>query len=590
MGDSTDTGTDTRGGWALIAARVRPERAVLIVAIVLGLVSTAVELISPLVTREVLHRLETGTSVLGIAALLLVVLVGANVIGYVQTVMLGAMAERIVRVARRSMLGTLVRARVDATRGRTAGEMVSRVTSDTTLIREAATSSLVNLVNGSIALFGSLALMAYLDAPLLLVTVLVVAAGGGATLLLMPRLSRLQQEVQDRLGTLGARLDGTVRAIRTVKASRAEDRELAVLHGHVDDASRLGYRAIRVEAAAMTMSGFAVNLVIIVVLGVGAHRVALGALDVPSLVAFLLYVFGLMWPISMITMSVTTLQSGLAAARRIDEVTSLPLESDPAGASTAPTNVDTAAQGDTPVLTFDDVTVRYGPGLDPALDGVSLTVPRRGHIALVGPSGAGKTTVLSAMLRFVNIDGGRMILDGADYEDWTIDAVRSRIGYVEQDAPLAPGTVRENLGHARPEATDPEMWHALAQLGLTAKVQSLPNGLDTEILGTTLSGGERQRIAVARALIAQPEVLLLDEATAQLDARTEAALSTAVRELATRGAVISVAHRLSTVMDADQIIVLEGGHVRASGTHGELLESDSLYGELVAALRITAGR
>lgn len=582
---ATEAATETAAGpprWRLLLSYVRPHRALLSIAMVLGLFGTATELVSPLVTRSLLERLGTDESMRGPVLLLVVVLVVGTAVGYVQTVLLGTMAERIIRGARHRMLGRILFGRLDAPLTRSGGELVSRVTSDTTLIREASTTSLVYLVNGAISLVGTLALMAYLDLALLGVSLGVLVAGSAMAMALMPRLATLQQEVQEQLGRLGARLEGLSRALRTVKASNAEQRELDRLDNHVGAAATLGVRAVKLEAAAWTLTGAAVNLVVLVVLGFGAWRVSTGAIDVPTLVAFLLYVFGLMWPVMMLTMSVTSLQSGLAAAARIQEVVSIPQESDPVGAGSH----DVHPGPDQPVLALQDVRFRYGPQGRPALDGVSLEVPRHGHTAIIGPSGAGKTTVFSLLLKFLHPEAGTISLDGVDYERWSAAAVRDRIGYVEQDTPVVPGTVRDNVTHAAPGAGDEETWAALATVGLTERVLTLPDGLDTEISATVLSGGERQRLAIARALLARPELLLMDEATAQLDGLTEAAVAAGIRELAGQGAVITIAHRLSTVVDADRIVLLEAGRVRAVGRHEELLAGDQLYADLVAALRI----
>ncbi len=571
--------------WALLWTYVQPHRRPLVVATLLGLVGTSAELVSPLVTRTVLERVGSGQPVTGPVLLLVGVLVAATLIGYVQTLLLGTVAERIVHGARSAMLARVLGSRVDAFGTRTGGEMASRVTSDTTLIREASTTSVVYVVHGSVSLVGTLALMAYLDAALLAVSLAVLVVGAGLTAALMPRLARLQQQVQEHLGRLGGRLDGLVRALRTVKASRAERRELVRLGQDVDAAARLGVRAVRLQAAAWTLTGLAVNLVVLVVLGFGAYRVSSGALDVPTLVAFLLYVFGLMWPVMMLTMSATSLQSGLAAAARIDEVVGLPQEHD------LPEARDHgAARGDGPVLVLDRVGFRYGPGSGLTLEEVSVAVPRRGHTALIGPSGAGKTTVFPLLLKFLHPESGSVLLDDRPYDEWTTEAVRARIGYVEQDTPVVPGTVRDNVTHARPDAGDEQVWAALATVRLADKVRSLPDGLDTEVSTTTLSGGERQRIAIARALVTRPDVLLLDEATAQLDGLTERAVAEGVRALSERGAVVSIAHRLSTVVDADQIVLLDRGRVRAVGTHDQLLAGDELYADLVAALRIAPAR
>jgi ATP-binding cassette subfamily B protein len=582
----------------ILWAYARPHKAVLVVALILGALGTAAELATPLVTKSVLDGLETSASLRTPITILGVLLVAGSVMGLVQGIMLGTLAERIILAARTGLVRHLLRARVPEVTSRAPGELVTRVTSDTLLIREATTSSVVNFVNGIIGLVGAVVLMAYLDVVLLGVTVAVLVVAGISVVALMPRLSRAQQEAQEHVGALGGRLEGVVRALRTVKSARAESRETDRVSSHAEASARSGIRAVKLENVSWTITGVAVNLAVMLLLGIGAWRVSTEAITVSTLVAFLLYVFQLMMPVMLLTMSMTSLQSGLAAAARIAEVEEMELETDDAASAGAMPRPDGAIASEAgasvagvapPVLRLREVTYRYSGKAAPALDRVSLEVPRRGHTAIVGPSGAGKTTIMSLLLRFLSPAEGRVELDGHPYERWTTDEIRSRIAYVEQDTPIVPGTLRENLAYAAPGATDAEVRAAVDALGLTERVAALPDGLDTEVSASQLSGGERQRVAVARALVARPDILLLDEATAQLDGLTEAALASAIREVASTGAVVTIAHRLSTVIDADQIVLLERGRVRAVGRHAELLESDELYRELVAALRMETG-
>ncbi|GAB3255694.1 ABC transporter ATP-binding protein [Kineosporia babensis] len=566
---------------ALLWRFARPHRRSLLLALLLGLGTSASGLVSPLATREVLGALGTGKSLADPVLLLLALIVVGAAMSWCQWLLLGRLAEQVVYDVREGMIRRFLQAKVLPLLARPSGELVTRVTSDSVLLREAASSSVIGLVNAFILLIGTLVLMAVLDWVLALATVGAIAVVTVLFLVLMPAIGVAQERSQGALGELGGELEGSLRAIKTVKAASAEPRQLERLLEHARQARAESVKAVRREALVWTIAWTGVETAILIILGVGAWRVDQGAMDVPTLIAFLLYAFGLIGPVMDLSQNVTTLQTGLAAAGRIAEVESLEVEQPPVvqGQARRPDQ-------EAPIIELNAVTARYAPGVPPAVNHLDLSIPARGHVAIVGPSGAGKTTVFSLMLRFLEPEHGHLRLRGVPYSELDPSAVRRHLAYVEQETPVVPGTIRENLLFSNPDADEAEVADVLRRIRLHDKISELPEGLDTRLGDTTVSGGQRQRIALARALLARPAVLLLDEATAQVDGITEAAIHDAVRRQAEEGAVVTIAHRLSTVLDADEIVVMEASHVVARGTHPELLESSPLYRDLVDALRI----
>ncbi|MEP6651468.1 MAG: ABC transporter ATP-binding protein, partial [Lapillicoccus sp.] len=400
----------------------------------------------------------------------------------------------------------------------------------------------------------------------------------------VPKINQASRRAQESVGVMGAALERMFGAFRTVKASGAEDREGQRLDAAAGEAWRASVRAAKWGAIAGNTVGLSIQVAFIAVLSVGGARVAAGSITIGTLVAFLLYVFFLIAPVNQLASAVTQYHVGTAAVTRIQEAEALPVE--PASPPAA-----LPARGSRPVaVTFDQVEFRYGTGLPLVHDRVSFAVPPGGMTAFVGPSGAGKTTVFSLIERFYEPEHGRVLVDGTDVRDWPIAELRALMGYVEQDAPVLSGTLRENLLFGAPDATEDDLQRVLQTARLTSVVADLPDGLDTTVghRGMKLSGGQRQRVAIARALLRRPRLLLLDEATSQLDAVNEAALRDAVADAAVATTVLVVAHRLSTVTLADRIIVMDGGAVRAVGTHAELVGNDALYRELAATQFLAA--
>ncbi|QLD28039.1 ABC transporter ATP-binding protein [Micromonospora carbonacea] len=559
-----------------------PHRGALALALLLTLLASAAGLMQPLVARWALDALAGGDRMAGAMLLLAALLLGAVVINGFNAWLQQRIAERVVRQVRRRLAHRLIRLRLAELDQRSPGDLISRATSDSTLLQSAATGGLIALVNGLLTLVGAFALMATIHVGLFAATLGVLVVLALTLLFVLPRIRRAVTRAQAAVGEVGSVLDRTLGAIRTVKAYGGERRETAAVGTAIERAYQAGLTGARHRAMVSVLSAISVQTAILVVLGLGGFLVTTGGLTLSALIAFLLYVFYLSSPISALTGSLSLLQQGLGAAVRIGEVESMAVEED------VDSPMSTLAVPGPPQIEIQDLEFAY-PTRRPALRGVSINVPAGGQTALVGLSGAGKTTLFALLERFYEPDRGRIRLDGRDIAELTRAEVRHLIAYVEQDAPMMDGTIGENLTYGDPTASPDEIAAVLRDARLNDLVDQLEFGLETPVgaHGVALSGGERQRVAIARALLRKPRVLLLDEATAHLDARNELALREVLETVSARCTVLLIAHRLSTVASAEQIMVLEDGIIRAAGTHESLLRSDALYRELATTQLLT---
>jgi len=794
---------------------------VLSVVVVLSILGALASLAQPLLVSQVITVVQQnqplGALVWGLVAL---VVVSGLISGY-QHYLLQRTGEGVVLSSRRKLIGRMLRLPISEFDTRRTGDLVSRVGSDTTLLRAVLTQGLVEAIGGSLTFLGALIAMLVIDPVLLGLTVLVIAASVVTVTLLSQRIRVASRMAQEKVGALAASVERAISAIRTVRASNATDREIAAVDSDATGAYLMGLQVAKISALVVPIAGIAMQVSFLVVLGVGGFRVASGQITVANLIAFILFLFLMILPLGQAFGAITSVNSALGALGRIQEIIDLPAEDQfdrdlfplaitvgaanesvlpdapaisfenvffgyatqtspadaavpvaaagddgpgagsgvgsgaapaagdsgvsPAGlsadvmpnalvtalvapgvieamlaepdlidadlaaadraaadraavdlahaeqaaahlaaaehaaatmaaarpaaalaadataaanasaraAATAATSAEAAAEasaamtaavyaaatgtvsvaavaaatsfaapapapssasdaeapdpdtssisdapetpgtpaaldsGSAPDAGTRGSGIDAGPVADsseprPVLRGVSFSAPRGLRTALVGPSGAGKSTILALIERFYDPNAGVVRLGGLDIRTLDRTALRSQIGYVEQDAPVLAGSLRDNLVLSAPNATDEECIAVLHAVNLGEVLERDPAGLGAAVgeSGVMLSGGERQRLAIARALLAAPPILLLDESTSSLDGVNEQLMRAAIDAVAVDRTLIVIAHRLSTVVDSDQIVVLDRGQVIGTGTHSELVVSTPLYREL----------
>ncbi|MBA8991770.1 ATP-binding cassette subfamily B protein [Curtobacterium pusillum] len=572
----------------------------MIVIIVLSILGAGASLAQPLLVNQVVTAVQHGNTLSTLVWILVALVIVSGALNGVQHFLLQRAGEGVVLSTRRKLIARILNLPISEFDTRRTGDLVSRVGSDTTLLRAVLTQGLIESIGGALTFMGAIIAMAIIDPLLLGITVVIVLIAIVVVGGLSRRIRVASKKAQEKVGDLTAAVERGIGAVRTIRAAGATEREVGEVDGHATEAYRRGLDIAKMSAFVVPVASIVMQVAFIAVLGVGGAQVAAGTITIATLITFILLLFMMIMPLGQAMGAAVAVAQALGALGRIEEILHLPTEDQ----DDAAVRVAAAVETDD-AITFEHVSFRYArpaqaAGDDGALPGgpdhlddaapvddvvlhdVSFRVPRGTRVALVGPSGAGKSTTLALIERFYDPTDGVIRLGGVDVRGLDRAELRAQIGYVEQDAPVLAGTIRANLLLGSPNATEDDCVRVLEAVNLGEVLHRDPRGLDAQVGedGVMLSGGERQRLAIARALLAAPPILLLDESTSSLDGVNEQKMRLAIDAVAADRTLLVIAHRLSTVVDSDVIVVLEHGRVVGVGTHSELVESTPLYRDL----------
>lgn len=456
---------------------------------------------------------------------------------------------------------------------RSTGELMSRLTNDINAINQAVSENVTSLLAGILSLVGILAAMFVLDFWLALTAILVVPMIFGFTRFIVRYTRKGYRDLQQKLGSLNAVTEEAIGGLKVVKAFGRNDSVLAAFKEQNEQVFRAGVYANNYSMLLMPITGVLGNFFVIALAGLGGWLALRDLVSIGVIATFITYGQNFIQPLRLLANMYNSIQAALAGAERVFEILDTPVEIDE-GSSPALADI----RGD---VCFAHVQFAYEPG-HPVIRDMSLTVEAGKTIALVGPTGAGKTTIMNLLSRFYEIDAGRITLDGDDLQTLPKASLRRRIGLVPQDTFLFAESVLENIRFGRLDASDEECIQAAKLTDADHFIRQLPQGYQTDLSerAGNLSQGQRQLLAIARAILANPAILILDEATSSVDTRTEVRIQKALLQLMERQTSFVIAHRLSTIRDADQVLVIDDGRIVERGTHRELLRQRGVYHHL----------
>ena len=567
-----------------LVPRIRPYVWRLIAAFVCLLASASIALAFPQFVRYLLDAafISADAALLNRIALGLLVLFAIQAgLNFIQVYLLTSTSELVIARLREDLFAHLVRLSPGFFTERRTGELTSRLSADTAILQTVLSYNLSEFARQTLFLIGGIVLLTLTDSRLTATTLAVVPLVVGAAFVFGRALRTASTGVQDRIAEATGTADEAFSQIRTVQSYTAEAEEVRRYGSHLHQVIAAALRRARIRGTffgILTFCGFGG---VVAVLWQGGRQVLAGSLTAGALVSFLLYALYVAGAVGSLASLFGAYQEAVGAARRVFDL--LEAEStvkDPV----KPLHLPRPPRGE---IVMDDVAFKYNPALPEVLHGVSLKINAGEVVALVGPSGAGKTTIASLLPRFWDVTGGRILFDGMDIRDLSLKELRASIGIVPQEPTLFSGTIRENIAYAgiaedgsRPSE---EAIQAAAKAAHAIEfIDRLPDGFDTRVgeRGVKLSGGQRQRIAIARVFLKDPALVILDEATSSLDSESERLVEKAMEDLLRARSTLIIAHRLSTVLRADRLVVIDRGHIVEEGRHQELLASEGVYSRL----------
>ncbi|UYZ22631.1 ABC transporter ATP-binding protein [Mesobacillus jeotgali] len=549
-------------------------KAALFTGLAASLITTLAGLVVPLLTKN----LVDGFSVEAISVPLVIAIGAAFIIqaliSGISIYLLSYVGQKVVARLREMMWTKLIRMPVRYFDKQSSGETVSRIVNDTSIVKELITNHFPNFATGIISIIGAVVILLVMDWKMTLLMLISVPLTLAIMMPLGRKMAKVARGLQDETAIFTGHITQTLGEIRLMKASTAEKIEEDNGYGGIDKLFNFGLKEARIFALIGPVMQLMIMVVIVIIIAYGGMRVVNGTMSTGALIAFLLYLFQIIMPITSFAMFFTQLQKAKGATERIIEILDQHLEEGQEGIETDISNLP---------ITIDNVSFAYSEE-EPVIEGVSLDAQPGQMVAFVGPSGGGKTTMFGLIERFYEPTKGEIRIGDTPIRELSLNSWRNQIGYVSQESAMMAGTIRENLYYGLENGDkipDERLWEVAKMAYADQFIADFPKGLDTEVgeRGVKLSGGQRQRIAIARAFLRDPKILMMDEATASLDSQSEGIVQQALTRLMEGRTTFVIAHRLSTIVNADKIVFIEKGRVTGIGTHQELIQMHDLYRE-----------